>query len=139
MYTYTMKSLAIAITTSFLFATLFLSFTLAACGTSNTPICSSIFGMNNRACATNPLEHHIAITEQPTLCTLDALGDASALFMILMIILTTITTLLPRILQIPHTINEHLERLFRIMNPFDTLRFAFIRGTIQQKRDVPVA
>ncbi len=134
-----MKSLAGAITISFLFATLFLSFTLAACGTSDTPICSSIFGMNNKACATNPLEHHIAITEQATLCTLDALGSATALFLIVMFIITATTTLLPRIVRITSAINENLSRVFRVMNPFDPLRFAFIRGTIQQKRDVHIA
>lgn len=135
-----MKALAIAITTSFLFATLFLSFTLAACGTSDTPICSSIFGMNNNACATNPLEHHIAITEQATLCTLDAVGNAAALFILLVILVCAIAqTSIARITEISVAVKENFIRRFRTMNPFDPLRFAFIRGTIQQKRDVHVA
>ncbi|MBI4281267.1 hypothetical protein HY625_00430 [Candidatus Uhrbacteria bacterium] len=134
-----MKSLASAITIAFLFATLFLSFTLAACGTSDTPICSSIFGMNSKACATNPLEHHIAITEQPTLCTLDALGNAVALFLIVMLVITVATPLLSRVVRITSAINENVSRIFRVMNPFDPLRFAFIEGRVQQKRDVRVA
>ncbi|MDO8581628.1 MAG: hypothetical protein Q7S16_02020 [bacterium] len=133
-----MKTLAIAITTSFLFATLGLSFTLAACGTADTPVCSSIFGMNSRACDKNPLEHHTAIAEQPTLCTLDALGSATALFLIIMVAMVVTTTLFTRIVALTSAMTTTLLHPFRIMNPFDPLRFAFIRGTIQQKRDVHV-
>ncbi len=135
-----MKAISIAVITSFLFATLFLSFTLAACGTADTPICSSIFGMNSKACDRNPLEHHAAIAEQPTLCTLDALGNAAALFLATMItIVVAMTLLLPRIVaQMSVMIATRLHP-FRIMNPFDPLRFAFAKGTIQQKRDVRVA
>lgn len=131
-----MKALTIAITTSFLFATLFLSFTLASCGTADTPICSSIFGMNSRACEQNPLEHHTTITEQPTLCTLDALGNAIALFLIMMIAVIVTRTLFTRILALASVMMTTRLYPSRIMNPFDPLRFAFIRGTIQNKKDV---
>ncbi len=131
-----MKSLATAITIPFLFATLFLSFTLAACGTADTPICSSIFGMSSRACDKSPLEHHTAIVEQSTLCTLDALGNAAALFVIIMVMIAVTTTLLSRVVHVLGIVNENLLRIFHIMNPFDPLRFAFIEGRVQQKRDV---
>lgn len=131
-----MKALSIAIITSFLFATLFLSFTLAACGTADTPICSSIFGMNSKACDKNPLEHHTAIAEQPTLCTLDALGSATALFLITMIALVVATPLLTRIVTRMSVMTTALLHPLHIMNPFDPLRFAFAKGTIQQRRNV---
>ncbi len=131
-----MKALAMIITTSFLFATLGLSFTLAACGTADTPVCSSIFGMNSSACDKNPLEHHTAIAEQPTLCTLDAIGNAAALFLIVMITVIVATALFTRIVAIANAMTTPHLHPFRIMNPFDPLRFAFIRGTIQNKKDV---
>lgn len=134
-----MKTLTILVGISFLFATLFLSFTLAACGTADTPICSSIFGMNSEACDRNPLEHHTAIVEQPTLCTLDALDNVTALFLMIMVMVAATIIPIPRIFQTTGFINEPLSQLFRVMNPFDPLRFAFIEGRVQQKRDVRMA
>jgi len=131
-----MRFLTAILTVSFLFATLFLSFTLAACGTSTTSICSSIFGMNSRACEQNPLEHHATIAEQPTLCTLDAMGNATALFLIVMIAFVIAPPLLTRMVALVSTMITTRLYPFHIMNPFDPLRFAFIEGTIQSKKDV---
>lgn len=129
-----MKSLAIAITLSFLFATLFLSFTLAACGTSDTPICSSIFGMNSRACESNPFEHHTTIAKQPTLCTLDAIAQALLLAIAIILAYVSMRPLVLRMVQCARTTDIRFTKLFHVMNPFDPLRFAFIHGRIQQKK-----
>lgn len=133
-----MKLYALGLIVAFLFASLFLSFTLASCGTSDTPICSSLFGMNKDACATNPLEHHIAITEQPILCTLDALANAAGLAVLLMVSIIVATFLLASIYhdRVTTKINTLLLRISHHIHLFDPLRFAFIRGTIQQKRNV---
>ena len=131
-----MKPVTIALTISFLFATLFLSFTLAACGTADTPICSAIFGMNSRACDKDPLAHHTAIAEQPTLCTLDAIGSATALFLIVMITVVITTALFTHITTLASVMTTPRLHPLRIMNPFDPLRFAFAKGTIQQRRNV---
>lgn len=127
-----MKPIALTLMISFLFATLFLSFTLAMCGTEDTPICSSIFGMSGGACAKDPLAHHTAIAEQPTLCTLDALAHALLLFGAA-IALTVVALLAPPATRLTTRINVSLARLFRVMNPFDALRFAFLHGTVQRQ------
>ena len=134
-----MKFFAAPLIISFLFATLFLSFALASCGTSDTPICSSIFGMNTKDCDANPLEHHTAIAEQPTLCTFDALANALTLTLGIIVSIVAALSLMPLALYTGATLALRLTHIFPIMNPFDPLRFAFIRGTIQQKRDVRLA